>query len=507
MNSSASAGRRWMVAVVLIMAMGLGAVVWRVAVGQTGSPASNDAAVAQAKGLSMAFRAAAKKVIPTVVKITTATKPKVVDLQRGDSLRENPFKGTPFEDFFGEEEPGPGSHFYRRTPGRYGLGSGVIIDRSGIILTNNHVVEGADTIMVELDDGREFKAVDVKTDPQSDLALVRIDAKGPLPAAVFGDSDALEIGDWVIAVGNPFNWQGTVSAGIVSGKGRSLQVGKRTDFIQTDAAINPGNSGGPLVNLDGQVVGINTAIESSTGLYQGLGFAIPSNLAKWVTKQLETSGSVQRAYLGVAISEINGPLARHFGLQGKRGVLVSEVYPGSPAAKAGFKVGDVIVGFGGQEVHDPRRLQEMVERSPAGTKQTVDIIRDGRATALQVEVKPLPEDFGVASTPSLDRPAPGRSPGFHSDALGLEVGELTDALAQRLGYQGHSGVLVTGVDEGGVAAAAGIRAGMLILQVGKRPVQSVAEFKAGVKDQSLKEGVVLLIRAGGGNHFVLLQSS
>ncbi|OHB67810.1 MAG: hypothetical protein A2V70_11035 [Planctomycetes bacterium RBG_13_63_9] len=505
MSNSGSPGRRWTIVFALCAMVGLGsAVVWRAAVAQDGSPDDSTGAIAHAKSLSLAFRSAAKKVIPTVVKITTATKPKVVD--RSDQSRENPFRGTPFEEFF-EDDEHPGFRWHRRVPQREGLGSGVIIDRTGVVLTNNHVVEDADTVLVELADGRQFKAVEIKTDSQSDLAVVRIEAEDPLPVAELGDSDAMEIGDWVIAVGNPFNWEGTVSAGIVSGKGRSLLVGTRTDFLQTDAAINPGNSGGPLVNLDGQVVGINTAIQSRTGLYQGVGFAIPANLAKWVTRQLMATGSVQRAYLGVGIDEMTGPLAQQLGVDGIKGVLASEVFPDSPAAKAGLKAGDVIVAFAGQEVNSPRRLQEIVERKAAGSKQKIDILRNGKADTLEVVVEPLPDDFRVASVPSLGRRMPGDSSGFSSSDLGLEVGELTETLAERLGYQNSAGVLVTEVAEAGVAAAAGIREGMLILRVGKQPVPSVAEFKAALKGQSLEDGILLLIRTNGGNRFVVLEAS
>jgi len=491
---------RYLLVWTLVAALGIGGLVWQGAVGEN-RPATDDSqAIAQAKSLSRAFRSAAEKVMPTVVKIKTTTKPRRIDVPDRRLPGGNPFEGTPFEDFFNDPDL-PGFGFPHGIPRRQGVGSGVIIDRQGIILTNNHVVEGADEVLVEFSDGRQFKADDIKTDEQTDLAVLRIESDEPLPAANLGDSDQLEIGDWVIAVGNPFELDGTVSAGIISGKGRALQAGKRTNFLQTDAAINPGNSGGPLVNLDGEVVGINTAIASSSGGYQGVGFAIPSNVAKWVTDQLIRRGSVQRAYLGVGIEQISNEIAQKLGVAPNRGVLVSEVFPDTPAAKAGFQVGDVILAFAGRDVNSPRQLQEIVERSPTGSKQQVDIVREGERTALHVEVQTLPEDFGFAQRETGDQSI------YKNRELGLEVGELTDELAKHLGYEGYSGALVTGVEADGLAAEVGIRAGDLVLRVGKTPVKSTTEFKAAVEKESLEEGVMLLIRTRQGNRFVVLQSS
>ena len=241
--------------------------------------------------------------------------------------------------------------------GMVGAGSGVIVDPSGVILTNNHVVAGGGKVMVRLHDGREFKAVDIKTDPKTDLAVLRIKGAGPLPAARLGDSSKVEVGDWVLALGEPFGLEGTVTAGIISAKGRGLGITDREDFIQTDAAINPGNSGGPLVNLDGEVIGINTAISTSTGGYQGVGFAIPIDLAKWVGGQLVQYGKVHRAYLGVIIQPVTQPLAEQFKVKVHQGVLVTEVQPDTPAAKAGLKAGDIILEFAGKPVSSPRELQ------------------------------------------------------------------------------------------------------------------------------------------------------
>ncbi len=508
MRNASTTSVRWLLAVSLIAAIAVGGLIWQGAVGQNQSNADQAAAIAQAKNLSRAFRSAAERVMPTVVKITAKTKPRRVAPSESPAPGENPFRGTPFEDFF-EDHGFDAPHGFRMPEGmprRQGVGSGVVIDAKGIILTNNHVVAGSDEIIVEID-GRQYRATDVKTDERTDLAVLRIEVDEPLVAAELGDSDVLEIGDWVIAVGNPFELEGTVSAGIISSKGRALGPNKRTNYLQTDAAINPGNSGGPLVNLDGQVVGINTAIASSNGAYQGVGFAIPSNLAKWVTDQLIQRGSVQRAYLGVSIGKIDGELARQLGVEANRGVLVSEVFADTPAAKAGFAAGDVILNFAGHPVNSPRELQEIVERSAAGSKQQVDVIRDGKRQALQVVVRPLPKDFGLASGTVRPRRGPDEdSPAFKSGDLGLEVDELSEDVAKRLGYTGFSGVLVIAADEAGIAADAGIRTGDLILRVGKKPVKSVDEFKAAVDGEALEDGILLLIRSREGNRFVVLQA-
>ncbi len=459
-----------------------------------------DAGLAKAESLSRAFRAAARQVIPTVVKIRTATRPRAIE-PTDEVPFDNPFKGTPFEDFFGDEFHG--FEGPRELPGREGLGSGVIIDPSGVILTNNHVVADADEVIIELADGRQFKATDIRTDEQTDLAVVRIEPESPLPAAKLGDSDAMEIGDWVLAVGCPFELDLTVSAGIISGKGRALAAGRRTNFLQTDAAINPGNSGGPLVNLRGEVVGINTAIASRTGGYQGVGFAIPASVAKWVTEQLVQTGKVQRAYLGVVIGKMDGPLAGKLGVEPGKGVVVSEVMAETPAAAAGLRVGDVIVAFAGQPVATPRELQAVVERSPIGSSQRVEIRRDGKALTLSVKLEALPEEMEMAVRPQ----AAPRGSRYRSSDLGLGVTELTDQVARQLGYEGVSGVLVSDVEPGGLAATAGIREGMLILRVGKQPVKTVAEFRAALQDESLEEGILLLLRTPEGNRFVVLRRS
>ncbi|MGC4005307.1 MAG: trypsin-like peptidase domain-containing protein [Pirellulales bacterium] len=299
---------------------------------------------------------------------------------RGD----NPFKGTPFEDMFPDMPRGGAQG---RVPQKDGVGSGVIISTDGVVLTNNHVVADADEVTVLLADGREFVATDIKTDPDSDLAVLRLKDAKDLVAAPIGDSDQLEIGDWVIAIGNPFELESTVSAGIISGKGRELGMIRRAKFLQTDAAINPGNSGGPLLNLDGEIVGINTAIASNTGSFNGIGFAIPANHAKWVAAQLTGKGVVERGYLGVGVSQLTPDLARKWNVRPNQGVVVGEVKEGTPAADAGIQEGDVILSVNGHVVATPRDLQEQVERLPFNAKQSIAVLRDGKTMTIGTMIK------------------------------------------------------------------------------------------------------------------------
>jgi serine protease Do len=473
---------------------------------------ADNTSVSEAKSLSRAFRKAAEVAMPSTVTIRSKSKGHVA--RRATSGRNavpkgaNPFKGTPFEDFFNGQDLGQGADpGESRTPHREGMGSGVIIDKSGIVLTNNHVVAGADEVTVQLADGREFKGEEIKTDEQTDMAVVRIKGAGSLPVCTLGDSDSLEIGDWVLAIGNPFELEHTVSAGIISGKGRELGSVRRAQFLQTDAAINPGNSGGPLVNIDGEVVGINTAIATNSGSFAGIGFAIPINTAKWVANQLIKKGNVDRAYLGVAIGEVSRELADQFGVHRGEGVLVSEVFPNSPAAAAGFHEGDIVTKFGDKKVHSPRELQELVERVPLDTKEHVEVIRDGKTLTLSVAAKALPKEFGNTARGSSLAHEEADVPTFESSKLGIEVKEMTSEEADTMDYKGFSGVLISKVEPGSPAAEQGLREGMLVMKVGKKPVKTVAEFEAAVKGETPKDGVLLLVRTKGGNRFVVLRQS
>ncbi len=459
--------------------------------------ADDDAALVHAKALSRAFRKAAEATVPTVVKITTQSKPQAAQNRRG---RQNPFRGTPFEEFFSEEM----QRRMDQAPTREGVGSGVIIDSAGIVLTNNHVVEGADSVTIHLNDGRELKTSDIKFDKETDLAVLRINGVKDLPAARLGDSDKLDVGDWVIAVGNPFELETTVSAGIISAKGRSIGAVRRGQFLQTDAAINPGNSGGPLVNLDGEVVGINTAIASNSGGYQGIGFAIPINKATWVTNQLVKTGKVQRAYLGVSIEKLTNELAEKLELRRSEGVVVRQIYPDTPAAQAGLKEGDLVTRFAGQVVASPSELQELVERCPLESKQKLQVLRDGQTLTLDIAMKPLPEGFGAPARNLVAPPEIPEGQGIANRELGFEVSELSKDLADRLNYTNLKGVLVTKVDEDGVAFDRGLRVGMLIMKVGKRAVTNVEEYQTALKEESLKEGILLFVRSGSSNRFIVI---
>ena len=466
-----------------------------------------------AKLMSKAFHDAASKILPSVVMITNtpmvAQRSEKQAPSADDDAEAMPFgfRGTPFGDMFKNPEfrrhfkefP---SHPTPEMPGQgTSAGSGVIVDPEGIILTNNHVVAGGGQVMVRLQDGREFKAVDIKTDPKTDLAILRIEGAGKLPAARLGDSGKVEVGDWVLALGQPFGLEGTVTAGIVSAKGRGIGITDREDFIQTDAAINPGNSGGPLANLDGEVIGINTAISSSSGGYQGVGFAIPTNLAKWVGGQLETAGKVHRAYLGVAIQPVTQSLAQQFKGKVGEGVLVTDVQPNTPAAKAGLQSGDIILDFAGKAVGNPRQLQGVVEMAHAGGSQAMTVLRDGRRMTLNVTCAEQPADFGLArnGTPNSEK---GATSNF--DKLGLQVENLTPQVAEKLGIKDEHGVVITDVRSGSPAEMAGLTEGMVITQANRKPVTTVDAFRSAIGTQPLKDGVLLLVHSKEGARFVVL---
>jgi serine protease Do len=465
-------------------------------------------AIGHANSLSQAFRDTAKKVLPAVVMIQTETKVTQASPFGGEGQMNpaNPFGGrSPFEDLF-KQNPELKRFFqpnaYHPAAGREvarGLGSGVIIDKSGIILTNNHVVAGGGKITVRLHDGREFLATEVKTDPQTDLAIVRIKANGSLPVAKLGNSDDMEIGDWVLALGQPFGLEGTVTAGIISAKGRGIGITAKENFLQTDAAINPGNSGGPLVDLYGNVIGINTAISSSSGGNQGVGFAVPINLAKWVSAQLVKDGSVHRAQLGVAIQAVTHEIATQLGVDARSGALVSSVLPKSPAEAAGLKSGDVIVEFGGHAISDPRSLQFAVEQAKIGEAQSLVVLRNGKRMELSARLKEAP---AVASASQ-----PKSEVGSQFQSFGMGVSDLTADVAEKLGLNDSTGVVITSIASGSVAEAAGLEVGNLISQVARQPVKNVAEFEAAMKEHTPEKGVLLLVHSGEHSRFVVLKGS
>jgi serine protease Do len=456
-------------------------------------------AVGAAKLFSQGFREAAKAVQPAVVMIKS--EPTIAIKSDGQAPwgGENPFggpsRGMPDMRRFFKEMPqmpkGPPS----------GMGSGLVVDAAGVILTNNHVVRGGGEIAVRLHDGREFKATKIIGDPKTDLAVLRIEGADRLQAAKLGDSDRVEVGDWVLALGHPFGLEGTVTAGIVSAKGRGIGMAEREDYIQTDAAINPGNSGGPLVNLDGEVIGINTAISSSSGGNEGVGFAIPINLAKWVSQQLTKDGTVHRARLGVVIQPLSDELAKQFGLKAREGVLVAEVMPESPGAKAGLKPGDVIVEFAGKAVSTPQELQAVVEQARVGHEQTMSIVRAGKRTTLKANPAELPGDGKAAGG------SQGNDGGQASrlEKLGMEVQTLTAEVAKQLEIKADHGVVVTAVQPGSPAERAGLAAGAVILEANRKPVKTVEDLTKALDEKSLAKGVLLLVRTAEGSRFVVIR--
>jgi Do/DeqQ family serine protease len=436
--------------------------------------------------------------------IVKAVSPAVVTIRtegRGvNSLAQVPF---PDEDFFRRffgDPADPGSPRQPRGFRQRGLGSGVIVSSDGYILTNNHVVEGADEIRVEMTDGRSVVAKLVGTDRPSDLALLKIDSTN-LPTVKMGNSDVVEVGDVVLAVGNPLGVGQTVTMGIISAKGRSTGAGSGSyeEFLQTDAPINRGNSGGALVNLRGELVGINSQIVSASGGNIGIGFAIPSNMAKHVMDELRTSGTVRRAQLGVSVQTITSDLAESLGLKEVTGALVGSVTPGSAADRAGIQRGDVIRSFNGQPVSDTNSLRNRVAESKPGSSAEVRIVRDGKERTISVTLDELAGERIARSD--------GRSGSADQTALGVSVTPLTPELASR--YQlprGTRGLVVQDVDPDGRAASAGIRAGDVIEEVNRQPVQTVDELRAALR-QSPDRPTLLLINRQGSGMFVTVRPS
>ncbi len=384
----------------------------------------------------ISYRAIVKKVLPAVVSIESHAKHTIKAKQpRAKPPTDKEFPQSPEElrKFFEQMQPGDNDDD-DGGDGTLGFGSGFIVDPKGVVMTNFHVVDGADEVTVELNDGRKFTSKDIKSDSKTDLAIVRIHAKDPLPFLEFGDSDAMEIGDRVLAVGAPFGLTGTVTSGIISAKGRNLRMNMYEDFLQTDAAINPGNSGGPLIDMEGKVIGINSAIKSRSGGFQGIGLAIASNLVKNIETSLLKDGSVHRGYLGVGIDEVdNEELANHLGVKTGHGVIVTQVFPDAPAAKAGLKEGDVITALGGKPVKDMRSLQGAVAVLPKGKPVELSVIHDGKPETLSVTIDEQPPSFGSTKAPRSRLPETVKNT-ISIDKIGAEAADLTPKLAEGLGY-------------------------------------------------------------------------
>ncbi len=424
------------------------------------------------------FAELAKKLMPPVVNISTTQVVKERPLVPFPEFR------TPFDEFFGDEFF---KKFYNGPPRefkRHSLGSGFIINKEGYILTNYHVIENATEIIVTLsEEKKEYRAEPIGKDKKLDLALVKIDAKDDLPVAVLGDSDELQIGEWVIAIGNPFGLGGTVTAGIVSQKGRVIGAGPYDNFIQTDASINPGNSGGPLFNVRGEVVGINTAIIAGG---QGIGFAIPINMVKDVLIQLKEKGRVVRGWIGVTIQQITPDIALAMGLKEPGGALVSSVLPGDPADKAGIKPGDIIVEFDGKPIEEMNDLPRIVAATPPGKKVKLKVIRGGKTLTLALTVKEKREEE-TAKVDTRDRKTP-------AGKLGIAVRDITPELMERYNIDEKDGVLVYNVTPDSPAHRAGIRRGDIIKEVDGKPVRNKEDLRRALKEAEDKEVIMVWIK-------------
>jgi serine protease Do len=405
-----------------------------------------------------------------------------------------------FERFFGRPMPrqrGQGGQQPRQRRVPMGQGSGFIMSEDGYIVTNHHVVAEADVITVRLGGGREYEAEVIGSDPQTEIALIKIDATG-LPTLPLGNSDALKVGEWVVAIGNPFGLQHTVTAGIVSARGRgNVGITDYSDFIQTDAAINPGNSGGPLLNLEGQVVGLNTAIFSRSGGYMGIGFAIPVNMVEFITRQLIEDGKISRGFLGVVIQNLDAELAPHFGLDEGTGILIAEVQEDSPADKAGLKRDDVVVGFNGQPVKEVQSFRSRIASTQPDSRIGLEIMRDGRKITKQVKIGTLDEEALVASSGPVGTASVNK--------LGLSVQNITDELAERFGFADEAGVLISQVEPGSSADLAGLEAGMLIQEVNREAVANTNQFKKALQENK-GDTVLLLVSDGEYSRYVALET-
>jgi serine protease Do len=397
------------------------------------------------------------------------------------------------ERFFGESFPqAPRGPMDSRS-----LGSGFIVDAGGLVVTNHHVIRGADEIEVTLDSGEVLPAIVRGVDRRTDLALLEVETEAPLPYVSFGDSDHARVGDWVIAIGNPFGLGGTTTSGIVSARGRDINNGPYVDYIQIDASINRGNSGGPLFNDMGQVIGINTAIFSPNGGSVGIGFAIPASVAQGVVEQLREDGHVARAWLGVEIQPVTPEIAESLSLDDAHGALISRITPDSPAAQSDLRTGDVIIGLNGRQVKNTRQLPRMVAKTPAEEKVTVSVFRNGETLEIDAILKPIPESQ-QAMKPSAPNPNTGR--------LGLRLSLLDDKARDVLRYEGD-GVLIQEVMPASPAARQGLRAGDIILKVGSVPVSTPQDVVGQVKKlKPAKKPVLLLVQREGNQRYVALKT-
>ena len=472
------------------------------------------AAPAYARPAPDSFADLAAKLLPGVVNISST---QIVNADRGEKgdkpgagpeIPQFP-PGSPFEKFFrdfmdrnhGGKERDPNAAPRKSQS----LGSGFIIDASGIVITNNHVIEDADEINVILHDNTTLKAKLLGRDPRSDLAVLKVESDKPLPFVTFGDSDASRVGDWVLAIGNPFGLGGTVTAGIVSARGRDISQGPYDNFIQTDAAINRGNSGGPLFNMDGEVIGINTAIYSPSGGSIGIGFSIPSNTAKTVVAQLRDFGHARRGWLGVKIQQVTPDIAESLGLKDPAGALVAGVEPGGPAEKGKLRNGDIILKFNGQDVKEMKTLPRMVAETDIAKEVPVEVWRDGKGLTLKIKIGELPDEQTASTAP--EKPAAPVGKPLELAGLGLSLSAITPDAREKysLGAD-QKGVLIAGVADGTPAADRGLKPGDVIVEVQQQEVATPTEVQDRVEKlrKSGKGSVLMLVQSGDGLRWVPL---
>jgi serine protease Do len=452
----------------------------------------SDAPISAAGRGFPSFAPIVKTVAPSVVKVSVSSQPKTRRMEMPGGMDLRRFFGPGFQ--MPEELQQPQRHM----PKEQGVGSGVIVTKDGYILTNNHVVDDASVIKVTMIDGREFEGKVIGRDPKTDVAVIKIDAKD-LPAITFADSDKIEVGDMVLAVGHPFGIGQSVTTGIISAKGRATLGLDYEDFIQTDAAINPGNSGGALVDVDGRLIGMNTAILSHSGGNQGIGFAVPTNLARWVMESLVSHGRVERGFLGVNIQDLTPQLAKQFKIDQSKGALVAAVTPDSPAEKAGVKSGDVITDFNGKPVTDSRHLKLQVGSTVPGAAVPMTVLRDGKSMSLSVTVKELPGEKVADATPAADKA---------NDTLhGVGVADLDQAARDQFKVPSNiKGAVVTEVQEDSAAYEAGLRQGDVILEINRQPVKNAEQATALCEKPANKVSLVK-IWSHGGSRFVVVDES
>jgi len=438
-----------------------------------------------ARSLGQAFVDVAKKVQPSVVNVTTE---KTITMKPWDRYGEDFFKGSPFEDFFkgfGITPREKGKEYRHKQ--RSG-GSGVIVDKEGYILTNNHVVEGADKVKVRLNDGREFTATVKGQDSRTDLAVLHIKAKD-LPVAALGDSDKLEVGEWAIAIGSPFGLEHTVTVGVISAKGRSgLGTGTYEDFIQTDASINPGNSGGPLINIDGEVVGINAMIiQPGTGI----GFAIPVNMAKQILNDLIKQGKVVRPWLGISIQDLTPEIVEQFQVKEKEGVIVAQIHQGTGAEKAGLASGDIIKSVDDKTIKNANELIKEIQKKKVGQKIKLGVVREGKPMTIEVTTSAMPDKPEAMKEKESE------------EKLGARVQELTPQLAARYRVSNEikRGVVVIGVEEGSPADELGLQEGDVILEINRKKIETTKDFEKAIKDINLEKGIVFRLHRRGNSFY------